>query len=196
VRLSIDSNILVYAYDSEAGMRHREAVALMTRAALANGVLTLQGLAEFFSVTTRKGKLRPAHASAAVDRMLAMFEIHTADTTTLSDAVQAVVAHHLPFWDAMLWATVQRAGCSMLLTEDFQDRRRLGAVTFVNPFDPANAALLDRSSGRAAFALAPDRPGHGLALSDRARSELAVPDVLDPRELPTAPPGPIVLPVP
>ena len=145
MRLSIDSNILVYAFDSEAGTRHPEAVALMTRAALANCVLTLQGLAEFFHVTIRKGKLRPANASAAIERMLAVFEVHTADATTLSDAIQAVARHHLPFWDAMLWAAVQQAGCGLLLTEDFQDGRRLGAVTFVNPFDPANAELLDRA---------------------------------------------------
>jgi predicted nucleic acid-binding protein len=145
VRLSIDSNILVYAYDSEASARHHQAVALMSRAALSDSVLTLQGLAEFFNVTTRKGRLQPADAAAAVERMAAVFEIHAADTTTLPDAMQAVTRHHLPFWDAMLWATVQQAGCALLLTEDFQDRRKLGTVTFINPFDPANAELLDRA---------------------------------------------------
>jgi predicted nucleic acid-binding protein len=145
VRLSIDSNILVYAYDSEAKARHEEAVALMTRAALSDCVLTLQGLAEFFNVTTRKAKLQPADAAAAIDRMLAVFEIHAADPATLPDAIGAVTRHHLSFWDAMLWATVQQAGCSLLLTEDFQDRRQLGTVTFINPFDPANAGLLDRA---------------------------------------------------
>jgi predicted nucleic acid-binding protein len=147
VRLSIDSNILVYAYDSEAETRHEQAVGLMTRGALSDCILTLQGLTEFFSVTTRKWKLQPADAAAAVDRMLAVFEIHAADATTLPDAMEAVIRHRLPFWDAMLWAAVQQAGCGLLLTEDFQDGRRLGAVTFVNPFDPANAELLDRALG-------------------------------------------------
>jgi predicted nucleic acid-binding protein len=125
--------------------RHEEAVALITRATLSDCVLTLQGLAELFNVTTRKGKLPPADAAAAVHRMAAVFEIHAADAATLPAATDAVVRHHLPFWDAMLWATVQQAGCSLLLTEDFQDRRKLGTVTFINPFDPANADLLDRA---------------------------------------------------
>jgi L-alanine-DL-glutamate epimerase-like enolase superfamily enzyme len=58
-------------------------------------------------------------------------------------------------------------------------------------YDHLLAQPVERQDG---FALAPDRPGHGLALSDRARRELAAPDVLDPRELPAAPPGPLDLP--
>jgi L-alanine-DL-glutamate epimerase-like enolase superfamily enzyme len=59
-------------------------------------------------------------------------------------------------------------------------------------YDHLLAQPVERQDG---FALAPDRPGHGLALSDRARRELAAPDVLDPGELPAAPPGPLDLPV-
>lgn len=43
------------------------------------------------------------------------------------------------------------------------------------------------------YAFAPEQPGHGLALAERARRELAVPDVLPNEELPPAPPGPIRL---
>ncbi|WP_404325563.1 hypothetical protein [Aerophototrophica crusticola] len=49
----------------------------------------------------------------------------------------------MSIFDAQVWATVRRAGCTHLLTEDFQDGRSLGGITFVNPFDPANAALVD-----------------------------------------------------
>lgn len=41
------------------------------------------------------------------------------------------------------------------------------------------------------FAYAPDRPGHGLALSEQARKDWAVPEVRPNEELPPAPPGPI-----
>lgn len=73
------------------------------------------------------------------------YTLRTADGAALDSAVEAVHTHHLPFWDAMLWATVHRAGCELLLTEDFQDGQRLGLVTFVNPFNPAHADLLDRA---------------------------------------------------
>lgn len=43
------------------------------------------------------------------------------------------------------------------------------------------------------FAYAPDRPGHGLRLSERARREWAAPEVLPDEALPEAPRGPIRL---
>jgi len=43
------------------------------------------------------------------------------------------------------------------------------------------------------WAYAPDVPGHGLALSETARRDLVVPDVMPDADLPPAPPGPIKL---
>jgi predicted nucleic acid-binding protein len=37
----------------------------------------------------------------------------------------------------MLWATARRAGCRLIVTEDFQDGRELRGVWFVNPFGDA-----------------------------------------------------------
>ena len=51
--------------------------------------------------------------------------------------------HRLAFWDAMLWAAAQRAGIRYLLSEDLQDGFELQGVRFVNPFETANARLLD-----------------------------------------------------
>ena len=66
-----------------------------------------------------------------------------ADESDLAVAVIAVEQHGLSFWDAMLWATARRAGCRVLLSEDFQDGRDLGGILFVNPLEPANRKLLD-----------------------------------------------------
>jgi hypothetical protein len=42
------------------------------------------------------------------------------------------------------WATADRIGVKYLLTEVFQDRRVLGGVTFVNPFQGGNEPLLEQ----------------------------------------------------
>jgi predicted nucleic acid-binding protein len=143
--VSFDTNILVYGFDVDAGAKHTAAIALTARAASSDSVLALQSLAEFYHVTTRKRILEPAAAAAAVDRLQATFPICAADRQALVTAIAAARRHRLPFWDAMLWATVQQAGCRMLLSEDFQDGRRLGSVLIVDPFAPANAALLDEA---------------------------------------------------
>lgn len=149
MRLTLDSNLLIYAIDLDAGPRHRQAFEIVERALLADCVLALQCLAEFFYVTTRKEKLTVLEAASFVADWRGAVPLCGATAQALDDAIEAHRRHRLAFWDAMLWATVQQAGCSLLLTENFQDGRRLGAVTFVDPFAPANAALLDR-------ALAPD----------------------------------------
>jgi predicted nucleic acid-binding protein len=42
----------------------------------------------------------------------------------------------------MIWATADRIGVQYLLSEDLQDGRERGGVTFVDPFEGWNEALL------------------------------------------------------
>ncbi len=133
-RFSLDTNVLVYAVDRDAGVRHGLSRALVGRAARSDCVLAAQALAEFFHATTRKGLLAPAAASALVRDWLDVFHVTSANTATLVDAMDTVGEHRLSFWDAMLWATARQSGCSVILSEDMQDGRRLGGVEFVNPF--------------------------------------------------------------
>ena len=146
-RFSLDTNILVYAVDRDAGERHRRSREIMGRAARYDCVLAVQALAEFFHATTRKNLLEPQRASAFVRSWLDVFRMTSADDSALADAIDAVEEHRMSFWDAMLWAAVRQAGCSAILSEDMQHGRRLGGVEFVNPFaaDAATrlATLLD-----------------------------------------------------
>jgi len=143
VRLTFDSNILIYAIDSSAGDRHSAAAALIRRAARCDCVLTLQSLGEFFHVATRKTKLSPANAGLAVERWHAVFAVHAASEKCLGAAIDLVKRHSLSFWDAMLWATAREAGCRFLLSEDLHDGQTLDGVTCVNPFAAQNQTLVD-----------------------------------------------------
>ena len=78
-----------------------------------------------------------------IDALRAVLPIQAADDGDLAAALEAVRAHRLPFWDAMLWASAQRAGVRCLLTEDLQDGFILQSVKFVNPFKRANDRLID-----------------------------------------------------
>ncbi len=144
-RFSLDSNVLVYAVDRDANANRRGlALALMARAAMSDCVLTLQSLAEFFAATTRKRLLRPEDASAFVGDWLAVFPVVPNAAEDLVDAMEARERFPISFWEAMLWATVRRAGCSAILSEDFQDGRSLHGVQFLNPFLPENEEHIER----------------------------------------------------
>ena len=53
----------------------------------------------------------------------------------------------ISFWDAMLWATARRAGCSAILSEDFQDGQVLQGVRFIDPFLRKNNAYVEALLG-------------------------------------------------
>jgi predicted nucleic acid-binding protein len=149
VTLAFDTNMFVYAADASAGPRYVTASALVERALRSRrAVLILQTLAEFYSVVTRRSLADPGDARLFLDNLRRTLPVHAIVEDDLDQAIEVVTHHGLSFWDALLWATAERAGVRHLLTEDFQDGRRLGGVTFVNPFNPANAALLERELPR------------------------------------------------
>jgi hypothetical protein len=55
--------------------------------------------------------------------------VQAADDSDLFTALEAVRTHRLAFWDALLWASAQRAGIRHLLTEDFEDGSVLQDIT-------------------------------------------------------------------
>ena len=107
MRISFDSNVLVYAADIKSGAKHAQAVELMFRATGADCFLTLQALAEFYAVTTRKGKCNPSESLAFIEDWCTSFQIHAADEVSLLQAIKTANRHGLPFWDAMIWSTAK-----------------------------------------------------------------------------------------
>jgi len=133
-RFTLDTNILVYAIDTDAGLRHDSAMEIVRRAARADCVLTLQSLAEFFHASTRKGKLAAPRAQGIVQTWINVFPVTAAGVEALTTAMQMAGEHRLSFWDSMLWATAADAGCAAIFSEDMQDGRTIGGVEIINPF--------------------------------------------------------------
>lgn len=133
-RFSVDTNLLIYSIDTDAGPRHEQARDLMDALADADCVLTLQALAEFFLAVTRKSKMPAAEAAALVHDWMELFPVAVADGRTLREAIGLRNEHGFGFWDAMLVEAARAAGVTRLLTEDMQDGRRVGALLLENPF--------------------------------------------------------------
>jgi predicted nucleic acid-binding protein len=141
-RVSLDSNVLVYTVDRQ-DRRHARAVELLARAVRGDCVLSIQSVAEFYHVVTRKHLASTDEAAAQVEDMLASFPWQSQDAESLQRAISLARQHSISFWDAMLCATVQGAGCEILLSEDLQDGRQLDGLQIVDPFAPANDRLVD-----------------------------------------------------
>ena len=133
-RFSIDTNILVYSIDKDAGTRHEQSRTMVDALADRDCVLTLQALAEFFHAVTRKNKMPGAEAAAMVHDWIELFPVAIADGRILSQAIQLKNEHDFAFWDAVLVQAARAAGVTRLLTEDMQDGRTVGALRLENPF--------------------------------------------------------------
>jgi predicted nucleic acid-binding protein len=143
--VSFDTNVLVYATASISDVKVARARDLIARAMrAASSVLLLQTLAEFSNVAIRKARIPVEDVRRTIDAWRAVLPVQTADDSDLLVALEAVRVHRLAFWDAMLWATAQRAGVRHLVTEDLQDGFTLQGVTFINPFKRENDQLIDK----------------------------------------------------
>lgn len=135
-RVSLDTNILIYAIDKDDEQKQLTAIKLIEKCALKyDCALTLQSLSEFYSASTRKNKVTHAQAEAQIKDWQILFPTLLPSTRTVEYALKAVNQHKLSFWDAMLWAVTYENGVSELFSEDFQAGRELKGVLFINPFD-------------------------------------------------------------
>ena len=142
--ISFDTNILVYATVAAPDLKTTQSRDLIARGMRAGGgILLLQTLAEFSSVAIRKAGIPIERIRTTIDAWRAVLPVQAADNSDLTAALDAVKTHRLGFWDAMLWASAQRAGVRFLFTEDLQDGFVLQGVRFINPFERANHRLID-----------------------------------------------------
>jgi predicted nucleic acid-binding protein len=94
-------------------------------------------------VAIRKTRVPVKDIRRTIDAWRAVLPVQAADEGDLLMALDAVRAHRLAFWDAMLWASAQRAGVRHLLTKNLQDGFLLQGVTFINPFKQKSDQLID-----------------------------------------------------
>ena len=132
----IDTNVLVYAHDSEDRRKATKAIALLTELwAEGTGAVSTQVLQEFYNVAT--GKLRPSMSPAEARQVVADYAEWAVVETTPQLILSASFLHErdqVSFWDALIVEAALLAGAERLVTEDLQHGRRFGSVTVHNPF--------------------------------------------------------------
>ena len=138
-RFTLDTNILVYALDGTAGIRHPLAQQIIQRAAHFDCFLTLQAVSEFYAVVTRKRLVNPQDAVAQAVDWLELFPCVATSATAVRAALADAAAGRASYWDALLAATAGEAGCLLMLTEDLGDGTELGGVRIHNPFGAAGS---------------------------------------------------------
>jgi len=133
-RSFFDTNVLVYADDKAAPAKQRRALELVAEHRRAGtGVVSLQVLQEYFVTVTRKLQVDARIARRKVE-LLAEFDVVSPELADILAAIDLHRLHGLSFWDALVVRSAKQAGCSVLLTEDFQHGREMEGFRIVNPF--------------------------------------------------------------
>ena len=134
----VDSNILVYAEDRDAGSKHAIARDLVTELwHSGEGVLSIQVLQEFFVNVTRK-VLRPLSSDKAlgiVEQYLTWRVVENTGDLLLA-GIRLASTLKVSFWDALVIQAARIERCERLWTEDLNHGQRVGELTIVNPFLP------------------------------------------------------------
>lgn len=133
----IDTNVLLYAYDAADAARSDHALRVLRHLheTLA-GRLSVQCLAEFFSVATRKLKppLLPTQALEQIDLWASTFPVFDLTVAVVREAARDVRDHQFAYYDAQMWAMAKLNQIPLVFTQDIPSALSLEGVRYVNPF--------------------------------------------------------------
>jgi predicted nucleic acid-binding protein len=131
----VDTNVLVYAHDLDAGEKHQLAKATLQQLWMERrGALSPQVLQEFYVNATRKiaKPLVKKMARSIVDTYAGW----CVDTTAaeLAVAIRIEDETRIGFWDALICASALKAGAEQILSEDLNPGQKIAGLRIVNPF--------------------------------------------------------------
>ncbi len=135
----IDTNLLIYLYDPNQPDKQKQSERVLEELELTrSGRLSVQALAEFFSVATRKlsPSLTSAEALDQVTLFTRLWPVFDLTPMIVMEAGRGVRDHRLSYYEAQVWATARLNQVPVVFSEDFRDGSILEGVRFVNPLSP------------------------------------------------------------
>ncbi len=131
----IDTNVLIYAHDIDAGAKHQVAKAVLQK--LWNektGLLSAQVLQEFYVNVTRK-ILTPLSKDLA-RRVVSSYSIWCMETTPteILSAFRIEDESGIGFWDALIVSAASKSDARRILSEHLNAGQRVAGILIENPF--------------------------------------------------------------
>jgi len=126
----VDTNVLLYLIADDATKAGRAEQLLAGRV-----VISVQVLNEFANVARRKHSLAWHELGQVLADIRHFAEVHPLTLPVHEHGLVLAQRYQLSLYDAMIAAAALAAGCSTLMSEDFQHGQVLdGRLVIVNPF--------------------------------------------------------------
>ena len=133
-RVFVDTNVLVYADDLDAGDKRGVAQTLLQELiAESRAVVSTQVIQEFFVAATRKLGV-PADIARRKVELLLRLDVVLVRPELILSAIDLSRLRSLSFWDALVVRSAASAGCGRLVTEDLNHGQVIDGVRIENPF--------------------------------------------------------------
>lgn len=135
-RIFVDTNILVYAHDADAGEKHAAAAqAVADLWESRNGILSTQVLQELYITLTRK-VTSPVTGTVArrLIRNYLTWDLVLNDGVIVLYAGEIADNYQLSFWDGLIVAAAYSKNAAMILTEDMNHGQVVEGIRIENPF--------------------------------------------------------------
>jgi len=130
----LDTNILLYGYDRDAGIKREVALAQMQLGwqQIGSLAISVQVLQEFYVNFVRSQGSHPEASTIIED--LRLWPVIDNTQTLFALGLTIKERYDLSLWDAMIVAAARTSGAGELLTEDLNHGQDYGGVRVVNPF--------------------------------------------------------------
>ncbi|MBM3763028.1 MAG: PIN domain-containing protein [Acidobacteria bacterium] len=129
----VDTNILIYVFDSASPIKHKIAGELLTSLNQSSkGAISIQVLTELYSTATRKLR-HPIERSQSALSLFRNWRIHSTSHADLLLASQLQQQHQISWRDALIVNSAQQLNASILWTEDLNHNQHIGNLTIRNP---------------------------------------------------------------
>jgi len=134
----MDSNILIYTFDSHAPRKQKKARELVATALKTQkGIISFQVIQEFLNVATRKFEtpLTETEAEKYINQVLTPLCEIFSNMELYIKAVKIMERWQYSFYDSLIIAAALQAECKILYTEDLQHGQLIeSTLTIKNPF--------------------------------------------------------------
>jgi len=134
-RTFIDTNVLIYAHDVDAGGKHEIAKKLVDSLwEERRGVLSMQVLQEFYVNVTRK--ISTPLPKDAARLVVNTYSLWCSETTPaeIAAAFRIEDESRIGFWDALIVASASKSGATRILSEDLNAQQSIAGILIENPF--------------------------------------------------------------
>ena len=133
-RIFLDTNILVYAYDTKQPLKRDRALEIVASfgSRKQTAVISTQVLQELYHILANKMKFSRKDAAGELLVLLKM-EVFQVTPAIILKATELHDTASISFWDALIVCAAQAAGCQEIWTEDLSTGQKFGSVTIVNP---------------------------------------------------------------